>query len=473
MSILKVDIEGLDLVLGGGIHLLERVKGSGESATLLIRGPAGSGKTVFGTQLAASIARALQTDVAYGCVELLPTELRAQHENIRRPAFLEKVVVLAGPKETSEPDASHVRIYAAVLDLGEEGDTVKHLGGALEGLLEAAELRAERKVRVLVVDSLSADYGLGANAPRVLADGISKLAAGQGLIIILLEELVEDGPSVWSFAVDTVFELKLSKQNAFIGRQFLVPKNRLGPSAPGPHEFDFASQHGVSVCPSETAYLREWRYIELPKLPTEMPWSHPELDKLGWLPPFNSSVTALIGPDTAMLKRIAHGLGSLNGSSTGSDVDFQFMIGAHGLLDSDDSEDPSSRSWISSWHPDLMTGPAMLALLRSWLSKLRHDRKQLLRVIIGDLRDCQNSARTSDVSLTLSAIALLLRRLRVPLILVETAQHLDTRHLAAPLADVVLALTSTELGMKLRVTNVDGQEALVRPEYTSGSGGGG
>jgi KaiC/GvpD/RAD55 family RecA-like ATPase len=459
MSILKVDIEGLDLVLGGGVHLLERVKGSGESATLLIRGPAGSGKTVFGTQLAASIARALQTDVAYGCVELLPTELRAQHEGIRRQVSREQVVVLADAPEPHEPDDSHVRLYAAVLDLGKEGDPVQSLGGALEELLQAAEQRAKRKVRVLVVDSLSAGYGLGAQAPRVLADGVSKLAAEQGLIIILLEELVEDEPSVWSFAVDTVLELKLLKQNALVGRQIWVPKNRLGPSTLGPHEFDFGGQRGVSVLPSEISYLRAWSSITLPHMPSEISWSPPALAALDWLPPLRTSVTAVVGMDTATIKRAAFQLGK--SPHPNEWVDLVFMVGAHGYLGVDASAYPNNNSWSSGWHPDLSSGPLIMALLRYWLSKLQQAQRQLLRVIIGDLRDTQSHARASDMSLTISAIALLLRRLQIPLILYETAERHDRHPLAASLADVVLTFSGREHGA-VRVTNAYGREGHIQ-----------
>jgi KaiC/GvpD/RAD55 family RecA-like ATPase len=47
MRVLPTDIEGLDLVLGGGVSLIKRHESFlGESATIVVRGPPGSGKTV-------------------------------------------------------------------------------------------------------------------------------------------------------------------------------------------------------------------------------------------------------------------------------------------------------------------------------------------------------------------------------------------------------------------------------------------
>ncbi|HLM43036.1 MAG TPA: hypothetical protein VK458_04165, partial [Myxococcaceae bacterium] len=84
-QLITVDIPGLDLALGGGIWTVHRMPETNPSATLLIRGLPGSGKTAFGTLLAGALGRALEGDVAYGCVELLPVELQAQHENLRPP----------------------------------------------------------------------------------------------------------------------------------------------------------------------------------------------------------------------------------------------------------------------------------------------------------------------------------------------------------------------------------------------------
>lgn len=463
MSILPLDIEGLDLVLGGGIHLLERVSGSGESAILLIRGPAGSGKTAFGTQLAASIARALQTDVAYGCVELLPTELRAQHEGIRKPTSREEVVILTEEiEETGDPDASSVRIFAGVLDLGEDGESVKHFGAALEGLLEEATRRAGRKVRVLVADSLADGYGLGANAPRILADGVSKLAAEQGLVVVLLEELSEARPSVWSFAVDTVLELSLSKENKFPGRELSIPKNRMGPSNFGPHELDVAHQRGAALHPHESAYVQAWPHSVF--TPPDTPprgWSPRSLASIKWLPAVHDSVVTIIGRDAALNKRMAFGISDFKDLTLNAPVDLVFLIGAYGLVGFDSSAVGGNNLWITAWHPVLSSGPRILSLLRSWLSKAKQVKRPLRRVIVGDLRDIERYTEAHEkiaAISTISVMAVLMRSLRIPLILFETIEQQHVRPVSASIADVVL---NVEVDGSVRVSHMLGMEERV------------
>ncbi len=69
-----------DDILGGGVRLLRRVSGSDtESATILIRGGPGTGKSVLATEWAVQVAHSLKADVLYVCTEILPTEVIVQH----------------------------------------------------------------------------------------------------------------------------------------------------------------------------------------------------------------------------------------------------------------------------------------------------------------------------------------------------------------------------------------------------------
>jgi len=251
---IPVGIDGLNLLLGGGIPVLTRHEDFGESATLLVRGPPGSGKTIFGVQLAGSLARSLECDVAYGCVELLPSELAAQHAGIKREDLAERVVMAPFTKE--EPRANECRIFAEMLDIGSSGDEVAKLGDAIEHVLRVIE-RAGGQPRVLVIDSLSDGYNLGATkAPRELADALCKMAARKGMVLILLEEIVESRPSPWSFATDVVLQLSPSEDVAASGpsdsfeRRLTVAKNRLGPSEAGVHRYSILPNWGVNVLPN-------------------------------------------------------------------------------------------------------------------------------------------------------------------------------------------------------------------------------
>jgi len=102
---------GLDLLLGGGWRLVARVAGA-PSATVLVRGGAGAGKTLLGFHAADEMAKALGGDVAVGCVEILPSEYVAQLADARRDVPLRHVVVL--PEAASvEPGT---RVYCKLLE---------------------------------------------------------------------------------------------------------------------------------------------------------------------------------------------------------------------------------------------------------------------------------------------------------------------------------------------------------------------
>jgi KaiC/GvpD/RAD55 family RecA-like ATPase len=499
-TLLEIDVPGLDLVLGGGIRVLKRVAGAAESATLLIRGPAGSGKTLFGTQLAASIARKLQTDVAYGCVELLPEELRAQHESIRGADVAEQVVPLGGEdagspqSETSsrygrggdlgpvaenvprldasfdspqggwvdpsregegatQSELAPVRIYAGTLDLGQEGQTVERLGGALEALLDVTRRRAGRPVRILVVDSLSDGYGLGSSAPRLLADGISKFAADEGLVVILLEETLDERPSVWSFAVDTVLELGWAEVSGRLQRKLWIPKNRLGPMVPGPHHLLISGGEGVKIHPHIEAYRRErvLQRLREPLIPAEVQqsWALKRLKEFEWLPPFRSCVTAVVGGDATAVRRLALGVGAGRLQKPLDELlggDLFFRIGHTGGHEVPPM--PSRQLGLSF----LNDGASLLSMLREFLEALNGVGKSPRRIVVGDLRDLRYHTNAQDIVSALSVAAALLRELQIPLVLFDTLKVPGSSSVALSLADV--SITWTKSTERLRVENL-------------------
>ncbi len=445
MTPLRIDIHGIDLVLAGGVWLLERVPGRGESTTILIRGTAGSGKTLFGTQLAASIARAIKSDVAYACVELLPVELQAQHEGLKRPKELEQVVILPNDKSTDSTSSSGSRIYAGLLDLELDVDRPsERLGEALEAFLKETDKAAGRQVRVIVIDSLSDGYGLGTKAPRVLADEVCKLAAARGLVLVLLEEKVEEVPSVWSFAVDTVFELApagLEPHGALV-RRFTVSKNRLGPSDPGPHDLVIAPEWGATVWPRARAYRTYWAYEQIwnkiPDASFSQDWFPEEFKELEWLPPFRRCITLVGGTerDRLAVARIAYRIGQMDPRSDGRFGDeWRYTVGETG--------GPSGDA-LHGKIGMLVNGSAFLHHLREWL---QNTQRSPSRVLIGDLSNLWQTSDPDGVKRSLLTVVPLLRDRGIPIILLETYPEHGSAAFTG-IADVVVQIRQGQLSVE-------------------------
>lgn len=261
-EILSLGDRGLDLVLSGGLRWVRRVA-EVAGASILVRGPAGSGKTLVGVTLARALARQLQGPVAYGCVELLPTELEAQVRSLF-PASDGPVVRYSPFDKTSAANTDSLLV--SLLEL--EGNPDR-LGEALDGMWSAIEALGARP-RVLVIDSLIDGYGIGSNVSREFADAICKLTARWGIALILLEECDPAKTSPWVYAVDTVVESGAGgDEGAGSSERWLrVPKHRFGPSDVGPHRFVLQTGVGVTVFPRPNVWLESWAktLIGLPSL---------------------------------------------------------------------------------------------------------------------------------------------------------------------------------------------------------------
>jgi KaiC/GvpD/RAD55 family RecA-like ATPase len=238
----SVDL-GINVLLGGGFRVVERLEGK-RSATVLLRGGPGAGKTLMALEVAVTLARHMGGDVVVGCMELLPSEFAAQVEGARsdlRPS----VVVL--PMD-SKPKTDGPHIYCGLLTDGPDGfDPVL----AMEALAAVVTEKRGGNPTVFVLDSLIEGYGASPSMPRVDVDAVIKLAVDRGAGLVLCEETTSETPSAWSFAADTVLELSVDAQR---GRQIEVRKHRFGPSASGRHGLAFFSGTPPVVSPSATAW---------------------------------------------------------------------------------------------------------------------------------------------------------------------------------------------------------------------------
>lgn len=254
---------GLDLALGGGFRFVRRTHlADRESATVLIRGGPGTGKSVLAQDLALRLAAKLGGDVLYVCVEVLPSEVLAQRMGFE--GFDSKYAVDLSHPVQRDPAATKPYLVLGMRDMKVDIDGVPDLGSML---LDLARIAAERGFlpKVVVVDSLSDGYVLGNSAPRQLVDGVCKLAVEQGWGLILIEEVADASVSNWAFSVDTVLSLGLAPATggAQARREVLVTKHRFGSCEPGPHRLQIEPQR-VRVIPPFSGYRNAVRDLELP-----------------------------------------------------------------------------------------------------------------------------------------------------------------------------------------------------------------
>jgi KaiC/GvpD/RAD55 family RecA-like ATPase len=298
---------GLDVLLGGGFRLVARLADRA-SATVLVRGGAGAGKTLVGLHVALELGRALGGDVAVGCVEMLPSEYLAQIEAARPDIEQDRVTVLpAGSKSASGP-----RVYCGLLT--ELDPDAPDLVASLEALGRDVSAAGGKPV-VFVVDSLIEGYGIGASIPRAGADAVMKFAAQGGYGLVLCEETQGAGASPWVFTADTVIELGVESRAR--GRWIEVRKHRFGASAAGRHELDlggggahpavFPEPHAW-IAPEIQGVLREhgWEFSNERSTPS-LVW-HGALGPFSEQEPLEGTFTLVASPDVGLAHILALGL---------------------------------------------------------------------------------------------------------------------------------------------------------------------
>jgi KaiC/GvpD/RAD55 family RecA-like ATPase len=231
-----------------------------ESATILVRGGPGAGKSVLATDTALRMARALGGDVLYVCIEILPSEVIAQRmgfDGFDPTTVLDLANGEAHKVSTTDPT---LVVGMTPMDMGPpEERGVPDLGQMILDLLRISHERGCKPL-VVVVDSLTDGYNLGASVPREIVDGVCKLAVEQGWVLVLVEETVNDDASPWCFAVDTVISLKVTEAGR---REARVMKHRFGACQPGPHRL-LVEREGVRVIPCFAAYRNAVRDLALP-----------------------------------------------------------------------------------------------------------------------------------------------------------------------------------------------------------------
>jgi KaiC/GvpD/RAD55 family RecA-like ATPase len=413
------DIKGLPLILGGEIRAVAKLAERAESAVILVRGPAGSGKTIFATQLAAHEALVRGGDVAYCCIELLPSELDAQISGL---TFGPEARVLRVSNVADLPPGTEQapRIYASIVEVPELG--VPDIGAELQRVIDEAA-RESFTPKVVVIDSLAEGYRLGASVPRYLADALAKFAADNGILLVLLEEVMDQRDSTWTFIADVVLELAHHGSvgtSAAEERSLTVRKNRFGPAHVGPHAFAIHRTGGIVIYPRLSAYLSEFARSVLPQQVREQPLPHlrikengggylaiPEQDEVVLLTG-NDATTVLVALDRMVQQ--AQNL-YLDMASMGASEERVLRCG------------------------DPLLGPERL--LSELSGKLESLSGSISGLVVGDLGAIDRNIDPDGMRRALPVILMIARSLELPVLLYETAaQHPLSVHLADTVIDV-------------------------------------
>lgn len=399
---------GLDVLLGGGWRLVKRLD-EGESATVVIRGGPGVGKTLMALETARALAAALGGDVAVGCVELLPSEYLAQVQAARGELYKANAVVVL-PATAPEAPSTGSRIYCGLLaDLNpREPDLV----AALEALRGQVSAAGGRPV-VFIVDSLIEGYGLGPSAPRLTADAVMKFAAQSGCGLVLCEETVGETPSPWVFAADTVIELGTDGNEP--GRWIQVRKHRFGASATGSHPFEILGWGQPRVWPSTETWLSRRVQHDVLQAHGWVFYAHgPETRPLQWskeLQPtpapkeLGGPFTLVVAPALPIAISLAFGLLPPDSES---ERDFVIVLDPGGLR----PDGWSSRDAVVHFTPTYRGPKAGLLDIIEMLGRhliAEEIARKPRRIIMGDIASIASSSEAAQWANAIATLAILLR----------------------------------------------------------------
>lgn len=427
-QIIPTGLRGLDRVLGGGLRALHRAGETAESGTVLVRGAAGTGKTILGLHLAAALAKGRGGGIGYVCTELLPEELAVSASAFEQTDKL-AVVTLDGEMIGSEPQGRSVYHSMISVDEGEPG--ADRLLEALPRLVRHMREKGAM-ARVIVVDSLAGGYQLGAGVARQVADAVAKFAVEEGVSVVLVEEALDPRPSPWSFAVDTVLELALHTGSELpdgMDRTITVAKHRLGWCDPGPHAF-WMNGPTLEVFPRPAAYLNHRQSGPGHKKETTgchppKSWGVPGLP--AWLPPPAGLTAAVCFESVQHTRHGAHRIAS--DGTEGVDLVLDFGLASGPKVKSPDAtvlglSDRLTQPW--RWLAEAMES----------ISSLRGS-NILRRCLVGDLALVAPRVWQGSTVNALTALRDHVTHVcKIPLILFQSGTDDPTRSLAAMLADV-------------------------------------
>ncbi len=414
------------MILGGEIRTVPKLADRGESAVVLLRGPAGSGKTIFAAHLAAHEALVRGGDIIYCCIELLPTELDAQLSGLTFGPEHRSLRVSNLPAGSQQPAATTPRIFAPLIEVPATSEP--DFGSEIEQAITAAKA-AQLSPAVIVIDSLAEGYRLGTTMPRALADALAKFAAEQGLLLILVEETIDSRDSAWTFIADVVMELAhhgTAGTAAAEQRAVTVRKNRFGPAHVGPHGFVIDRDKGIEIYPRLSTYLSDAsRTFLLFDICRATPKWRLEFDNARLDIPRAKEVVLVTGDDATLVSAMLEG----------------FVVDSPCLrLDMARAPTPGEIEIRTLDCGDPVLGADRL--LFNFCFKLRDLTRSISGVIVGDLEAIDRNIDPDGLRRALPVLIMIARAAGLPVALFETAAQGDP--LSIHLADTIIRVARKE-----------------------------
>lgn len=233
-----------------GLRLIRRSPDSEPTSSLLVRGPAGIGKSTLALAIANDLAKDRGGYIAWLSSESGVTDVLSKHEML---GFASKV------RDWSDREAAQPGdVVTDPLLPGEtaEADTAsaKRLL-TLEGAWQRLEPLAKDKARLPVVLVIDA-FGLLVRGETAIEFrehvlDLVRFCELNGISTIFVEEAANDASDVLLFTCDVVLELLWSedtRRNRV--RRLAIPKSRYSHALPGPHEYGFETGAGGAKLPA-------------------------------------------------------------------------------------------------------------------------------------------------------------------------------------------------------------------------------